>query len=621
MAKTERGQIANQILPFLGDTTFLLAPPAVKSGAKQWFYGGPGISVVGDSDIEDAEVGIFVDGHDFGDTQGTGKVELGDSPVYASANKVLQTVTAWSDWRITITVALGAQSPGVKYFFVTDGQGAVSEPKTCWVHRATAIKLQPSTNITTGAVDATTNRLTAPTGTFLAGNRTDDTNPTPTLSLGAGQFTEEEMSFIVTSGAIGGQSYVFRLVERLDDGTLISLDNYAVSPQITIGSAPVQGTARFGVPLVQRTTVAKIATSSLRAIVPTTETVTERKIGLTSVNASIPVTSTITNRKIALGSLRTIQPTTALISGSAVNNTAQTSLRGLVNVIARITGTKIASSSVTAGVPVVKRVTTSKIGLSSIRVSVPVVQRTTLTKIGLTSLNASVDVISRISGFKSLAQGSFRAIVPTSLNVSASKIALGRAATGSVTAVGIFTATSSNAVQAASKFLVTVGFRATGTKIANASIRASVPTVIRVTAFKIASSSVFFSAPTVVRTTSKKIAVSSVSFLANVNALSTGKKTATGSVRIIQSTGLNTVAKKISSTSVRGLVQTIFRPVINTATQRIAAFTITAYTSRRNISLRATANRINLIKNRNANVTIMNDRVTTINNPQSLEID
>lgn len=573
MAKTERGQIATGVLSFTGDTTWLLSPAARKLGAKQWFYGGPGISTVGDNDIEDAEVGVFVDGHDFGDTQGTGKVELGDSPIYASANKVLQTVTAWSDWRITITIALGAQSPGVKYFFVTDGNGAVSEPKTCWVHRTTAIKLQASTNITAGAVDATTNRLTAPTGTFLAGDRTDDTNPTPTLSMGAGQFTEEEMSFVVAPGAINGQSYVFRLVERLDDGTLIPLDNYAVSPQITLGSAPVSGSATFHLSIINRTVGAKIGLGSARPIMPIVNRTTGVKVAQSSMRAAVPIVARPTGTKIAIGSVRTIEPIVALITGAAVSNVVQGSLRALLAIVMRATGTKLASGSALFEEPIVVRTTPTKVGLSSARVivpvvervtgtkvalgsglfSAPIVERTSGTKVALGSADVQFDIIVRASGFKSLAQGSARFIVDNILSTTASKLA-----TGSFRFVDPITASifgsSSTAIQGSSRVLLPIVLRVTGTKLTTGSVRVPVNVIARSTGSKLTSGGALFEASNVLRANGIKVAGGSALFEDAIITRVSGTKLGRGGARAIVPETFNIVGKKFATGGSRILV-------------------------------------------------------------------
>lgn len=572
MAKTERGQIANSVLVRnLGSTSWLLGPTLFKSAATQWFFGGPGISAVGDNDIEDNETSVIVYGHDFGDTQGSGVVELGDDPVYATANKISQTVTAWSESQITITIDLGSQTPGVKYFFVTDGASQVSQPKTCWVHRATAIKLQTSTNISAGAADATTNRLTAPTGTFVAGDRTDDTNPTPTITFTSGQFTEEELSFLVTTGAINGQSYEFRLVETLDDGTVVLLDDYAVTPEITLGSTPIQGTVRFITPVVARVTNTKIASSSIRGVVPITATATTTKIGSGTVRVVTPVTANTTGTKIGLGTVRTLETIVGLITGAPVTNLVQGTVRLLVPITARITGTKIASSTANVQAPIVGRFTTTKIANSSGRFVSPIVGRITNIKIGLTSVIAATPItaratgvktalgsslviapiVSRITGAKTLAQGTVRFVASPVISVTGAKFA-----TSSVrfvpNAIGLIQGTSSNAFQSSTRFAFTVLGRITGTKVAttastkflvqhvakttgtkiiNGSVLVEAPIAIRVPGRKIASGSVTFTSPTIVTASGRHITLGSVRLVAGITYRTTGVKTAAGTTR------------------------------------------------------------------------------------------
>jgi hypothetical protein len=641
MAKVERGQLAPDVLNSAKAPgyNFLQSPLHVKQGAVQWFYGGPGISTVGiNSDIEDDQTGVFVDGHDFGVTQGTGKVELADGPVYASANKIQQTVTAWSDWRITITVDLGAQSPGVKYYFVTDGNGAASQPKTCWVHRATAIKLSLSADITAGAVDATTNRLTAPTGTFEAGERSDDTNPLPAVVMAAGEFTEDEFSYVIVSGAINGASYEFRMVEVLDDGTVVPYNTYTVTPQITIGGGPITTSVLVSIGFANRNAIAKVGLGSVRGQAVVTERVTTTKVGLTSLRAVTPVTSRATQVKIALGSTRSVQSLIGVISGSPVSNTIQTSLRASVTAIARISGSKLSSTSVLGEVPVVMRPTHTKVGLSSIRGLVPTTSRSTTVKIGLTSLNGvvtttsrtalskigvttalvTVPITKRTTAVKTIVSHSFRAVLSPVARITESKIAT----SGTVRTISPITAlvsgTSSNAVQTSLRAVIGIIARVTGSKTATGNLRVILPQTQRATQSKIASGSVIGEVVITPRTTVSKIAASSLVGVITQATRSLGFKLGLTSIRVIQSASGRSTASKLIGGSVRVLVPAIFRPVINLATQRVAAFTITARTGIRTLVYRSVST-LKLTKNNGPHITISNDRVITTRGDRSLE--
>ena len=98
------------------------------------------------------------------------------------------------------------------------------------------IILSPSSNIAAGGTAATTAQLSAPTGkttaNFQAGKISDDTNPLPSLSLGADTYTELEWDLIATSSAATNDSFTFRVTAA---GT--ALTTYSVTPAWTIGSA------------------------------------------------------------------------------------------------------------------------------------------------------------------------------------------------------------------------------------------------------------------------------------------------------------------------------------------------------------------------------------------------
>lgn len=97
-----------------------------------------------------------------------------------------------------------------------------------------AILLSASANIASSAATATTSQLTGLTGTFTAGNISDDTNPLPTADIGNDGNIEDEVSITITSFATNGDVYDFRVT---NNGTALAA--YTVTPQLTIGSGAI----------------------------------------------------------------------------------------------------------------------------------------------------------------------------------------------------------------------------------------------------------------------------------------------------------------------------------------------------------------------------------------------
>jgi hypothetical protein len=83
----------------------------------------PVITAVTPISFVDGQAGVVIDGSNFNPTQGF--VELGDAADHSGTN-VLQTVTAWSDTQITITVVQGALASGTVYVFVTNSDPATN---------------------------------------------------------------------------------------------------------------------------------------------------------------------------------------------------------------------------------------------------------------------------------------------------------------------------------------------------------------------------------------------------------------------------------------------------------------------------------------------------------------
>lgn len=82
------------------------------------------VDTISDNTLEIGQTGIVLGGSNFGATQGTGKVEIGDSVSYGSATLVEQTVTSWGDTSITFNFIRSSGSTylpqGELYVFVTN---------------------------------------------------------------------------------------------------------------------------------------------------------------------------------------------------------------------------------------------------------------------------------------------------------------------------------------------------------------------------------------------------------------------------------------------------------------------------------------------------------------------
>ena len=188
----------------------------------------------GDEDFRDKDTGIVITGTSFEASQGTGTVELSDNSDYATGTKVAQTVTGWNDTTITITVDMGAFSPGNLYLWVTNDTGDRNATGfVVTVHRAKAFELNTSAQFTDGA--ATTQQLTGGTGSFQAGSINDASNPAASTDLTNNKNSEHEWSFRKTANAIADAEYDFRIT---NNGVL--LDTYTDYPRWinTAGGTP-----------------------------------------------------------------------------------------------------------------------------------------------------------------------------------------------------------------------------------------------------------------------------------------------------------------------------------------------------------------------------------------------
>jgi hypothetical protein len=478
--------------------------------AVEWlFWPGPDLNSVTPAPFDHAQTGIVLSGAQFGAAQGVGLVELGDSPVYATASKQAQTVTAWSATSITITANLGSLGPGTRWLFVTTNGGLTSEGRPVLVRRAAAFTTSPSPNISASGADATTARLTPPAGKstahFDAGRRVDDSATTPTTTTTALDYTEHEFALEATAAAVAGQTYQFRVVRS--DGTV--LDTYTVTPEWTIsgGGGPVAGSTTAGLGVVARITGAKVASGSARPAVPLVARTTGAKIGGGTARVAVPAVARAAGSKIATGTMRTAGAPVARITGTASTVVAG-SARALVAVAARITGSKVAGGAASVAASVVARPTGAKIATGSTRAAQSAVVLVSGTASGVVagSVRAAVSVVARVSGSK-VGGGSARAAVPGTVLATGSKVAAGSA-----------------------RVAVPVVARVTGVKISGA-VLVAVPTVARVTGRKVAGAAATVLAPVVARVSGAKVAGASGRAVVTVTAAPAGVKIGRGTVR------------------------------------------------------------------------------------------
>lgn len=104
----------------------------------------PAITAAGDEDFSDLEQNITITGTDFGASQGTGKVEIGDNATYGAATLVELAVDSWSDTSIQIDMQETVTGNSIRddvafgtlYLFVTNDAGDRSDGHEVVVHYA-----------------------------------------------------------------------------------------------------------------------------------------------------------------------------------------------------------------------------------------------------------------------------------------------------------------------------------------------------------------------------------------------------------------------------------------------------------------------------------------------------
>lgn len=193
----------------------------------------PLITDFGDEEHDDKETGVIITGSVFEAIQGTGVVEVSDNATFGLGTIVPQTVTAWGDLSITISMVLGAIAPGIpRYLWVTNDSGMNNVVGFQFhFHRERMFRLELSDHIAGGG-EVTTQQMTPPAGKgapdFAGGQITDDINPATTLTdVPADDYREDEGNYQAIGGAaVPGTTHEFR--ETIGG---VPLDTISVTPQ------------------------------------------------------------------------------------------------------------------------------------------------------------------------------------------------------------------------------------------------------------------------------------------------------------------------------------------------------------------------------------------------------
>jgi hypothetical protein len=152
-------------------------------------------------------------------------------------NRASTAVTNGNDHRHivdTVPVSSGSGTVAPTYSYTISASG--SGPTAFLVMRSRVpevvnqLYVAPSANIASGG-EATTQRLTGGTGTFLTGRRWDDENGSDSLDLGADQNTEVEWALKTQSPAANGDYWDFRVYAGANP-----LDSYTQQPRLTLGA-------------------------------------------------------------------------------------------------------------------------------------------------------------------------------------------------------------------------------------------------------------------------------------------------------------------------------------------------------------------------------------------------
>jgi hypothetical protein len=206
--------------------------------------------------------------------------------------------------------------------------------------------IDASGNIAASAATSTTAQLTGGSGTFVAGSISDDTNPLPSVDIGADGNTELEWCVNTQSPAVNTDYFDFRVTAN---GT--ALDTYTATPRLTLGTGGSAITSAPGAATNSQLTGSATAVSAITAAAGSATN--SQLTGSAVVGAAISA---------AAGAA-----TASLLVGSTVAVSSITAAAGVATA-SGLTGTKTASASITAaaGAATSAQLTGSSVAVSAI---------------------------------------------------------------------------------------------------------------------------------------------------------------------------------------------------------------------------------------------------------------
>jgi len=99
------------------------------NGYAASLYETPTVTNIDDEDLVGNETNVLTEGTNFGTSQGSGYVELGNNSSYASCTvKSTQSIDAWNDTQIQVDIVLGSLGYGSNWCFVTNGGASRNDP-------------------------------------------------------------------------------------------------------------------------------------------------------------------------------------------------------------------------------------------------------------------------------------------------------------------------------------------------------------------------------------------------------------------------------------------------------------------------------------------------------------
>lgn len=176
----------------------------------------PVITDAEDELFDATETNVILTGTDFIATQGTGKLELGNSATYASATKVTQSIDTWGDTSIQFDVNVGAIVETDLWLYVTNDDGNVSNAYAISIVIPTVV---PTITNIEDEIFTTTETYVNIDGTdFLATQGIGKVEMSDNATYGSGTLVEQNIntwndgiiSYNITQGSLSfGTNYVF----------------------------------------------------------------------------------------------------------------------------------------------------------------------------------------------------------------------------------------------------------------------------------------------------------------------------------------------------------------------------------------------------------------------------